>query len=252
MLLEVARPARRLRPHPRAARRQPRRRGGRDRRPGRPQRRGQEHAARTIAGVHPAGARQRSASRAARSTGRPVEALVRQGIVLVPEGRGTLRHLTVRENLRLGGLCAARRAAIDGDLDRVLRRFPACGERLGQKAGTLSGGEQQMLAIGRALMARPRLLLLDEPSLGLAPVVVREIFEHRSRELNARGRDVLLVEQNARQALQLAHRAYVLETGRWCWRAPTCCRRARARGLSGSLRRVPCRNTRSSRTPWPT
>jgi branched-chain amino acid transport system ATP-binding protein len=149
--------------------------------------------------------------RGQRIDGRPVEAIVREGIVLVPEGRATLRHLTVRENLRLGAY-VRRDGAIASDLDAVLRRFPRLAERLGQKAGTLSGGEQQMLAIGRALMARPRLLLLDEPSLGLAPLVVRSIFATIG-ELRGEGVTILLVEQNAKQALQLADRAYVLETG---------------------------------------
>jgi branched-chain amino acid transport system ATP-binding protein len=146
-----------------------------------------------------------------RIEGRPVEALVRAGIVLVPEGRATLRHLTVRENLLLGAY-VRRDEAIASDLDGVLRRFPRLAERLSQKAGTLSGGEQQMLAIGRALMARPRLLLLDEPSLGLAPLIVRSIFATIG-ELRSEGVTILLVEQNAKQALQLADRAYVLETG---------------------------------------
>ena len=136
---------------------------------------------------------------------------MRLGIVLVPEGRATLRHLTVRENLVLGAY--VRR---DGEHRRRPRpgaaRFPRLGERLDQKAGTLSGGEQQMLAIGRALMARPRLLLLDEPSLGLAPLVVTSIFA-TIRQLRDEGVTILLVEQNAKQALQLADRAYVLETG---------------------------------------
>jgi branched-chain amino acid transport system ATP-binding protein len=146
-----------------------------------------------------------------RIDGQPVEALVRQGIVLVPEGRATLRHLTVRENLLLGAY-VRRDGEVAADLDRALARFPRLAERLDQKAGTLSGGEQQMLAIARALMARPRLLLLDEPSLGLAPLVVASIFA-TIRELRAEGVTILLVEQNARQALQLADHAYVLETG---------------------------------------
>ena len=146
-----------------------------------------------------------------RIEGRPVEMLVRRGMVLVPEGRATLRHLTVRENLLLGAY-VRRDRDITTDVDRIVQRFPRLGERLEQKAGTLSGGEQQMLAIGRALMARPRLLLLDEPSLGLAPLVVSAIFSTIS-ELRDEGVTILLVEQNARQALSLADRAYVLETG---------------------------------------
>ena len=144
--------------------------------------------------------------------GLAVEEIVRRGVVLVPEGRGILGSLTVGENLRLGAY-QRRDARIGADLDQVVARFPVLGQRLGQKAGSLSGGEQQMLAIGRALMARPRLLLLDEPSLGLAPVVIASIFDIIA-SLARDGVTVLLVEQNAAEALRLAHRAYVLETGR--------------------------------------
>ena len=144
--------------------------------------------------------------------GLAVEQVVRRGVVLVPEGRGILGSLTVRENLRLGAY-QRRDARIGADLDLVAERFPILGQRLGQKAGSLSGGEQQMLAIGRALMARPRLLLLDEPSLGLAPVIIASIFDIIA-SLARDGVTVLLVEQNAAEALRLAHRAYVLETGR--------------------------------------
>jgi branched-chain amino acid transport system ATP-binding protein len=171
---------------------------------------GKSSLLRTIAGVHrPHGGSVHYMGR--RIDGDPVEALVRGGIVLVPEGRATLRHLTVRENLVLGAY-VRRDGEIQADLQRVLARFPRLGERLDQKAGTLSGGEQQMLAIGRALMARPRLLLLDEPSLGLAPLVITSIFA-TIRELRDEGVTIMLVEQNAKQALQLADHAYVLETG---------------------------------------
>ena len=144
---------------------------------------------------------------------RSPEDLVRLGLCLVPEGRSTLKHMTVRENLLLGAYSRRDRAAVPGDLERLLVRFPALRPRLAQKAGTLSGGEQQMLVIARALMGRPRLLLLDEPSLGLAPLVTAAIFATIG-ELSRDGVTILLVEQNARQALQLAHRAYVLELGR--------------------------------------
>ncbi len=135
------------------------------------------------------------------------------GISQAPEGRQIFGSLSVRENLMLGAVRRADRGALDEDLDRVFALFPVLRERLGQAGGTLSGGEQQMLAIGRALMARPRLLLLDEPSLGLAPLMVGRIFEVIAR-LKAEGVTILLVEQNARKALEVADRAYVLETGR--------------------------------------
>ena len=143
---------------------------------------------------------------------RSPEDLVRLGMCLVPEGRSTLKHMTVRENLLLGAYSRRERAEVLDDLERMLAKFPALRPRLGQKAGTLSGGEQQMLVIARALMGRPRLLLLDEPSLGLAPLVTAAIFRTIG-ELSKEGVTILLVEQNARQALQLAHRAYVLELG---------------------------------------
>ena len=139
--------------------------------------------------------------------------IARQGIAYVPEGRGTLRELSVRENLRLGAFSRAWDAEARADFDRVLERFPILAERIDQHAGTLSGGEQQMLVIGRALMARPRLMLLDEPSLGLAPLIGQRIFDIVG-ELNAQGVAVLLVEQNAHAALKLAKRGYVLEMGR--------------------------------------
>ncbi len=135
------------------------------------------------------------------------------GIAYVPEGRGTLRRLSVRENLMLGAFPRGRASSIAADLDRVLAQFPVLGERIRQEAGTLSGGEQQMLVIGRALMCRPRLILLDEPSLGLAPLIVKQIFDIVAG-LTQQGVTVLLVEQNARAGLKLANRAYVLEMGK--------------------------------------
>jgi branched-chain amino acid transport system ATP-binding protein len=144
--------------------------------------------------------------------GMPVHQIVRRRVIHVPEGRGMLARMTVLENLRIGAFARRDRAAVAGDLDRVLALFPVLHERRAQLAGSLSGGEQQMLAIGRAMMAGPRLLMLDEPSLGLAPLIVREIFRIIPR-LTAEGTAVLLVEQNARMALQCAVRAYVLQTG---------------------------------------
>jgi branched-chain amino acid transport system ATP-binding protein len=141
---------------------------------------------------------------------RPHE-IVRLGISHVPEGRQIFPNLTVRENLLLGAY--QRRDDLSADLGRCHTLFPILKERQSQKAGTLSGGEQQMLAIARALMSRPKLLLLDEPSLGLAPLIVRKIFDI-IREINAEGTTIFLVEQNAHMALKTAHRAYVLQTGR--------------------------------------
>jgi branched-chain amino acid transport system ATP-binding protein len=139
--------------------------------------------------------------------------IVRLGIGHAPEGRRVFARMTVRENLELGAYTRRSRAEIAGDSERVFAIFPRLKERLEQKAGTLSGGEQQMLAIGRALMSRPRLLMLDEPSLGLSPLLVQTIFSV-IREINARGTTVLLIEQNARQALRIASRGYVLEVGK--------------------------------------
>jgi branched-chain amino acid transport system ATP-binding protein len=149
--------------------------------------------------------------------GRAPDELARRGVAHVPEGRGTFSGLTVAENLRLGAHLRRRRrhrSTVAADLERVHRHFPVLRERMHQRAGSLSGGEQQMLAIARALMLRPRLLLLDEPSLGLSPIVTRELFDIVAA-INANERTtVVLVEQNAHLALEIAHRAYVLETGR--------------------------------------
>lgn len=145
----------------------------------------------------------------------PAEAVVTRGVALVPEGRQVFSPLTVLENLQLGAYSRQRNQlpAVRDDLDRVLEMFPKLRERLGQLAGTLSGGEQQMLAIGRALMSRPRLLLLDEPSLGLAPMVVSEIFRTIAA-LGAQGTSILLAEQNAAMAMRVSARGYVLSEGR--------------------------------------
>ncbi len=142
----------------------------------------------------------------------PAHKIVAKGVVQVAEGRAILTTMTVRENLELGAYTRRDQGEVASDLDRVFELFPRLKERLGGLAGNLSGGEQQMLAIGRALMAKPRLLLLDEPSMGLAPIIVQEIFR-TLREINRQGLTIFLVEQNVRQALKIAHRAYVLETG---------------------------------------
>ena len=149
-----------------------------------------------------------------RIDGRSTEDIARLGVAHVPDGRGTFLGLTTEENLRLGAWTRRDRAAVAEDFERVYRYFPRLRERRRQQAGTLSGGEQQMLAVSRALMSRPRLLLLDEPSFGLAPRVVREIFDIMRRINGQEGVSILLVEQNASMALELADHAYLLETGR--------------------------------------
>jgi len=148
-----------------------------------------------------------------RIDGLSTDRIVRLGIAQSPEGRRIFPRMTVMENLELGGFARTDRENIPQDLERVFALFPRLRERLGQKGGTLSGGEQQMLAIGRALMARPSLLLLDEPSMGLSPILVETIFQI-IRDINGQGTTILLVEQNARMALRVAHRGYVIQTGR--------------------------------------
>jgi branched-chain amino acid transport system ATP-binding protein len=145
---------------------------------------------------------------------RAPEQIARLGVAHVPEGRGIYTQLSVRDNLRMGAYTRRDRGGVKRDFERVVGYFPWLERRVGQKAGTLSGGEQQMLAIARAVMSRPRLLLLDEPSLGLAPIVSREIFRIVRALNDDEGVSVLLVEQNARAALEIASRAYVLEAGR--------------------------------------
>jgi len=145
-------------------------------------------------------------------THRPSHEIIRQGLALVPEGRGVFSRMTVKENLEMGAYIRTDRAAIAADLDGVFIRFPRLKERAKQKAGTLSGGEQQMLVIGRALMSQPKLLLLDEPSMGLAPLMVQKIFQ-TIHEISQQGVTILLVEQNAKLALEVSHRGYVMENG---------------------------------------
>jgi len=142
----------------------------------------------------------------------PAHKVVERGVLQSPEGRRIFPRLTVRENLEMGAFTRNDKVAIEEDLERVFGLFPRLRERTAQKGGTLSGGEQQMLAIGRALMGRPRVLLLDEPSMGLAPVLVEQIF-NIIKDINAQGTTILLVEQNALMALGVAHRGYVLQTG---------------------------------------
>ena len=149
-----------------------------------------------------------------RIDGKPTEDIVRRGVAHVPDGRGTFLHLTTEENLRMGAYTRRDKAQVEADYERIYTYFPRLKERRRQQAGTLSGGEQQMLAVSRALMLRPRLLLLDEPSFGLAPLIVRELFDILGEINKAEGTSILLVEQNASLALRLADHAYLLETGR--------------------------------------
>jgi branched-chain amino acid transport system ATP-binding protein len=153
--------------------------------------------------------------------GRATESVVRLGVAHVPDGRGTFSALSVEENLRLGGYVRRNKAELEADMDKAYSRFPILKERRHQQAGTLSGGEQQMLAISRALMLRPKLLLLDEPSFGLAPLIVAEIFRIMRSINREDGVSMLLVEQNASIALDLADHAYLLETGRVALSGPS-------------------------------
>lgn len=144
--------------------------------------------------------------------GKAAEDIVRMGIALSPEGRRIIPQLTVEENLRLGAYIRTDKEGVQKDMEWVFSLFPRLRERVWQAGGTLSGGEQQMLAVGRALMSRPEVVMLDEPSLGLAPILVREVFEI-IKQINSLGKTVLLIEQNAYAALSIAHYAYILETG---------------------------------------
>ena len=173
---------------------------------------GKSTTMRAISGIRPI------ASGSIRFAGEDISKLradlrVRRGLCQAPEGRGIFPGMSVLENLNMGAYTRRDRAGMAADLDRVLTLFPRLAERRKQLGGTLSGGEQQMLAVGRALMSRPKLLLLDEPSMGLAPMLIQQIFSIIT-EINQQGTTILLVEQNAQQALSRAHRAYVLETGR--------------------------------------
>ena len=147
-----------------------------------------------------------------RVDGLPTPRIVAKGITMVPENRRLFAKMSVRENLEIGAQLRSDDAGIKRDQDRVLELFPRLSERLSQKAGTLSGGEQQMLAIGRALMASPKVLLMDEPSMGLAPILVEQVFK-TIREINEQGTTIFLVEQNAKMALSIAHRGYILRGG---------------------------------------
>jgi branched-chain amino acid transport system ATP-binding protein len=147
-----------------------------------------------------------------RIDGQPTQRIVAKGVTMVPEGRRLFGKMTIKENLLVGAQLRNDKPGIDEDMERVFTLFPRLKERIGQKAGSLSGGEQQMLAMGRALMAHPKVLLMDEPSMGLAPVLVEQVFDI-IKEINEQGTTVFLVEQNASMALEVAHRGYVLQTG---------------------------------------
>ena len=179
---------------------------------------GKTSTLKAIVGLVPAGGRVKVFGRDVLRS--PTHHIVAQGVTLVPEGRAIFSGLSVRENLELGSILKRERQGIEARMRRVLELFPRLGERLDQAGGTLSGGEQQMLAIGRALMGDPRVLLLDEPSLGLAPKLVRQIFEG-IKEIAAGGLTILLVEQNTRLALETAHHAYVLVTGELALSGPS-------------------------------
>lgn len=151
--------------------------------------------------------------------GQPVHSMVRQGLVMVPEGRGIFPQLTIEENLYMGAYTRTDKDGVAQDLDGVFTRFPRLAERRKQTAGTLSGGEQQMLAMGRAILSQPKLLLLDEPTMGLAPIMVDKIFEVIA-DISQRGVTILLIEQNARLALEVSQRGYVLESGELTLQGP--------------------------------
>ncbi|MDQ4027024.1 MAG: ABC transporter ATP-binding protein [Actinomycetota bacterium] len=147
-----------------------------------------------------------------RIDGQPTQRIVAKGVTMVPEGRRLFGKMTIKENLLVGAQLRDDKSGIEQDMERVFTLFPRLKERMGQKAGSLSGGEQQMLAMGRALMANPKVLLMDEPSMGLAPVLVEQVFDI-IKEINEQGTTIFLVEQNASMALEVAHRGYVLQTG---------------------------------------